>query len=183
VPSGHLCQTCLMAYFVSESVFPHQAPTGHRCSDPPDSAPGGQPVPAPAPRWARCPVDQRLHLLAPAQAVAVDIGGHGRIPESPRRAVELATARLVLRKVIALADEAPALADDQLRVRLVDLARVAWPGQRPAYRPARPPHTSPPVPTGWCSGVGRRMLSVLLPASHLFLRHPDWRAPGGGAAR
>ena len=40
-------------------------------------------------------------------------------------AVELATARLVLRKVIALADEAPALADDQFRVRLVDLARVA----------------------------------------------------------
>jgi hypothetical protein len=39
--------------------------------------------------------------------------------------VELAAARSVLRAVIALADEAPALTDDQVRARLVDLARTA----------------------------------------------------------
>jgi hypothetical protein len=39
--------------------------------------------------------------------------------------VELAAARSMLRQVIALAEEAPALPDDQLRARLVDLARTA----------------------------------------------------------
>jgi len=36
--------------------------------------------------------------------------------------VDLAAARSMLRQVIALADEAPALPDDQLRVRLAHLA-------------------------------------------------------------
>ncbi|MBV9160116.1 MAG: hypothetical protein JO281_00870 [Pseudonocardiales bacterium] len=44
--------------------------------------------------------------------------------------VELAAARSVLRQVIALADEAPALLDDQVRARLVDLARTVWPACR-----------------------------------------------------
>jgi hypothetical protein len=39
--------------------------------------------------------------------------------------VELAAARSVLRQVIALAEQAPALTDDQVRARLVDLARTA----------------------------------------------------------
>jgi hypothetical protein len=42
--------------------------------------------------------------------------------------VELAAARSVLRQVIALVDEAPALPDDQLRARLVDLAKMVRPG-------------------------------------------------------
>jgi hypothetical protein len=39
--------------------------------------------------------------------------------------VELAAVRSVLREIIALAEQAPALPDDQLRGRLVDLARTA----------------------------------------------------------
>jgi transposase-like protein len=39
--------------------------------------------------------------------------------------VELAAARAMLRQVIALAEQAPALPDDQLRARLVDLAKTA----------------------------------------------------------
>jgi hypothetical protein len=39
--------------------------------------------------------------------------------------VELAAARSVLRGIIALAEQAPALPDDQLRAHLVDLARTA----------------------------------------------------------
>jgi hypothetical protein len=39
--------------------------------------------------------------------------------------VELAAVRSVLREIIALAEQAPALPDDQLRARLVDLARTA----------------------------------------------------------
>jgi hypothetical protein len=44
--------------------------------------------------------------------------------------VELAAVRSVLRGIIALAEQAPALPDDQLRARLVDLARTARPGCR-----------------------------------------------------
>jgi hypothetical protein len=44
--------------------------------------------------------------------------------------VKLAAARSVLRGIIALAEQAPALPDDQLRDRLVDLATSARPGCR-----------------------------------------------------
>jgi len=44
--------------------------------------------------------------------------------------VELAAARSVLRRLIALADQALALPDDQLRARLADLTRTARPGCR-----------------------------------------------------
>lgn len=44
--------------------------------------------------------------------------------------VELAAARSVLRGVITLADQAPALTDEQLRLRLVALAGVAARGFR-----------------------------------------------------
>jgi hypothetical protein len=44
--------------------------------------------------------------------------------------VELAAVRSVLREIIALAEQAPALPDDQLRARLVDLARTVRPGCR-----------------------------------------------------
>ncbi len=44
--------------------------------------------------------------------------------------VELAAVRSMLRQVIALADEAPALPDDQLRARLADLAKTVRPGCR-----------------------------------------------------
>jgi hypothetical protein len=64
------------------------------------------------------------------------LGGRGREPEpvfgSPHRdRGELAAVRSMLRQVIALTDEAPALPDDQLRARLVDLARTARPGVSP----------------------------------------------------
>jgi hypothetical protein len=39
--------------------------------------------------------------------------------------VELAAARSVLRGIIALAEQAPVLPDDQLRNRLADLASTA----------------------------------------------------------
>jgi hypothetical protein len=45
--------------------------------------------------------------------------------------VELAAARSMLRQVIALAAQAPALSDDQVRARLVDLARTTRPGVPP----------------------------------------------------
>jgi ribosomal protein L37AE/L43A len=44
--------------------------------------------------------------------------------------VELAAARSVLREIITLADQAPALTDDQVRARLVNLAKTARPGCR-----------------------------------------------------
>jgi hypothetical protein len=36
------------------------------------------PSPSPLPRWARCPVDRHLHLLAPVEVAAAGIEGHGR---------------------------------------------------------------------------------------------------------
>jgi len=44
--------------------------------------------------------------------------------------VEVAAARSMLRQVIALAEQAPALSDEQVRARLVDLARTVRPGCR-----------------------------------------------------
>jgi len=46
--------------------------------------------------------------------------------------VELAAARSLLRRVIALADEAPMLTNAEMRAQLVDLASAAPPGQQPA---------------------------------------------------
>lgn len=57
--------------------FPHKFPAGRRSSAPVES-PGGQPDPMRVPaRWARCPVDQRLHLLAPLAIAAAALVGHG----------------------------------------------------------------------------------------------------------
>ncbi|MGH3996186.1 MAG: hypothetical protein ACRDTJ_01825 [Pseudonocardiaceae bacterium] len=50
---------------------------GHRAAGDPGGDPAGARVP-PLPRWARCPVDRHLHLLAPAEAQAAGIEGHGR---------------------------------------------------------------------------------------------------------
>jgi ribosomal protein L37AE/L43A len=47
-------------------------------------------------------------------------------------AVELTAARSMLRRVIALADEAPMLTEVEMRARLADLASAARPGQKPA---------------------------------------------------
>lgn len=104
LPSRHLCQECFAAYLLPDPLFARQHPAGRRLSDAPESAPGGQPVldppatppaiapalpdnghhvagyvpDAPAPRWARCPVDQRLHLLSPGEVAAAGGEGHGR---------------------------------------------------------------------------------------------------------
>lgn len=79
---------------VPEPRFARRAPAGRRSSDTPGSAPGGQPDPACSgesgqlsadgavsvssshqPRWACCPVEGQLHLLAPvAVAVALSVG-------------------------------------------------------------------------------------------------------------
>jgi hypothetical protein len=64
---------------VTDFRYTDEAPAGRRSSDAtPASAPGGQPVPPSSPRWARCPVDQHLHLLPPDEAQAVSVQGHGR---------------------------------------------------------------------------------------------------------
>ena len=47
-------------------------------------------------------------------------------------AVELTAARSVLRRLIALADEAPRLTEVEMRARLMDLVGAARPGQQPA---------------------------------------------------
>ncbi len=91
LPSRQLCPECVAAYLLPAPVFARLTPAGRRSSGPVRS-PGGQPVsdlaqrrtpvcgwPAPVlPRWARCPVDRHLHLLAPAEAAAAEIDGHGR---------------------------------------------------------------------------------------------------------
>lgn len=90
LPSRQLCPECVAAYLLPAPVFARMTPAGRRSSGPVRS-PGGQPVPhhprgdppcggpaPPLPRWARYPVDRHLHLLAPLEAAAVGIEGHGR---------------------------------------------------------------------------------------------------------
>jgi hypothetical protein len=96
LPSRPLCQVCVTVLLLPDPPrFARKAPAGRWCA--PESVPGGQPVSDPAelpdeghhvagdppgpvlvPRWARCPTDRHLHLLAPAQAQAAGIKGHGR---------------------------------------------------------------------------------------------------------
>jgi hypothetical protein len=63
--------------------FAHQIPAGRWSSGNPDlPVPDGQPGPAPAaraarPRWARCPVDQQLHLMTPAGVQMAAAAGYG----------------------------------------------------------------------------------------------------------
>jgi hypothetical protein len=74
-----LCVTCLWCSRVPAPVCPCKIPAGRWLRDAPEPTPGGQPVPVPVPpQWARCPVDQHLHPLTPAQAVAAGIEGHRR---------------------------------------------------------------------------------------------------------
>jgi hypothetical protein len=90
LPSRQLCRECVAAYLLPAAVFARLTPAGRRSSGPVRS-PGGQPVPGhpggdlawgcpapPLPRWARCPLDHRLHLLAHAEAAAAALSGHGR---------------------------------------------------------------------------------------------------------
>jgi hypothetical protein len=90
LPSRQLCPECVAAYLLLAPVFARMTPAGRRSSAPVRS-PGGQPVPhrpsgdpsawlarAAAAALARCPVDRHLHLLAPVEAAAAGIEGHGR---------------------------------------------------------------------------------------------------------
>jgi hypothetical protein len=93
LPGWQLCVSCLWRYLVPTGVFPPESPAGRRSNPegaPPCGVPSGQPVPVadaeisapgcpvlPLPRWARCPLDQHVHLLSP-EVVAVAGGeGHG----------------------------------------------------------------------------------------------------------
>jgi ribosomal protein L37AE/L43A len=83
-----------------------------------------QPTPGISPRvkaWscAACRTDWAIAVVTPRPFL-----------EHLVASVELAAARSVLRGIIALAEQAPALPDDQVRGRLVDLARTARPGCR-----------------------------------------------------
>ncbi|MGH3784293.1 MAG: hypothetical protein ACRDRO_27655 [Pseudonocardiaceae bacterium] len=89
-PPGHrnVCTTCAAISRVPPPRFPQKLPAGRRCrSGPPLRAPGGQPDsisaalervvavlrlmhPGIEARWARCPVEGHLHLLAPAGVAA-----------------------------------------------------------------------------------------------------------------
>jgi hypothetical protein len=53
LPGLLLCVTCLWCYLVPAPAFTRMIPAGLRLSDAPESAPGGQPVPAAAPRSPR----------------------------------------------------------------------------------------------------------------------------------
>jgi hypothetical protein len=74
LPGLRLCVTCLWCYLVPASAFPRTTPAGRRLRDAPESTPGGQPVPAPALRWAPCPLDGEP---APACPGAGKYRGHG----------------------------------------------------------------------------------------------------------
>lgn len=72
---------------VAEPVFPTKTPAGRRSSiSAPVPAPGGQPDPGPRARissieqlrWARCPDEGRLHLLAPGDVRRATADGHAR---------------------------------------------------------------------------------------------------------
>ncbi len=79
LPGRPLCVTCLWCYLAPAPVFARHIPAGRRVRNAAEATPGGQPVPVSVlPRWARCPVDQHLHLLAAAQAQAAEIQRHGR---------------------------------------------------------------------------------------------------------
>jgi hypothetical protein len=56
LPGLLLCVRCLWCYLVPASAFPPTIPADRRLRDAPESTPGGQPVPAPALPWARCPL-------------------------------------------------------------------------------------------------------------------------------
>lgn len=76
LPSRHLCQDCFTAYLLPPAVA-HKIPAARW---PSNEAPGGQSAPPlPPPRWTRCPVDRRLHLLSLVEAAAAAIQGcYGR---------------------------------------------------------------------------------------------------------
>lgn len=78
LPGWQWCVPCMVAHLVPAPVFARKNPGWPPVSHAPESAPGGQPVPASALRWVRCPVDQHLRLLPPDEAEAAGIKGHGR---------------------------------------------------------------------------------------------------------
>jgi hypothetical protein len=68
-----------VSWTVPPPLFSCKTPAGRRLNRP-VPVPGGQPdpttgaEPVPAARWARCPVDGQLHLLAAADVAAVTAG-------------------------------------------------------------------------------------------------------------
>jgi len=86
--------------WVPDPQFPHKTPAGRRSSSCPAPlpAPGGQPDPNPQAtgssgeqlRWARCPDDDHLHLLAPADVV-LGAGGHAQAVCGQRIPAEVLT--------------------------------------------------------------------------------------------
>ena len=83
---------CKVILPVPPPQFPHKIPAGRRLSGSPEPAPGGRPDPSlgagERPRWARCPVDERLHLLAPVDVVLAATAGHARALCGGRRPTE-----------------------------------------------------------------------------------------------
>ncbi len=96
LPSRQLCRECFAAHLLPpDPVFARQPPARRwlgPVSEAPESVRGGQPVgpqclsaahggyfsPRGLPRWARCPVDQHLHLLPAGEVAAAGGEGHGR---------------------------------------------------------------------------------------------------------
>lgn len=71
---------CKLIFSVPPPLFPRKIPAGRRLSGNPEPAPGGRPDPSlgarERPRWARCPVDERLHLLAPVDVLLAATASH-----------------------------------------------------------------------------------------------------------
>ena len=90
LPGLLMCVTCLWCYLVPASAFPRMVPAGHRLSDAPKSAPGGQPVAAPAPQSPRwCPLDGASGSVCPRAGYrgspeGVRLGDNNRVVRAGR---------------------------------------------------------------------------------------------------
>jgi hypothetical protein len=145
-------------------------PTGQACPGC-GGTPGVQPVPGLSPRvraWScsACRTDWAITVVNPRPWL-----------DQLTATVELAAARAVVREIIALADQAPGLTDEQLRLRLRALAVRAAPRSATVPKPpigrwlSEAPESAP-------GGRSAPDPAPLTPASHRPDPTPPREVPG-----